>query len=98
MTLHLRYLLLETSLPWLQCLMQEWMAVVLIQGSNYNLDALKDEAIKSRWGSHKSLESEVKGFIHKVHEFGEKIIQIAVVAEEYLYERPTAPSSRASRS
>jgi len=83
-------LLLETSLPWLQCLMQEWMAVVLIQGSNYNLDALKDEAIKSRWGSHKSLESEVKGFIHKVHEFGEKIIQIAVVAEEYLCERAPA--------
>ena len=70
--------------------MQEWVAVVSIQQSNYNLDALKDEAVKSRWGSYKNLESEVKSFIHKVHDFGEKIVQIAVVAEEYLYERAPA--------
>ena len=70
--------------------MQEWVAVVSIQQSNYNLDALKDEAVKSRWGSYKNLEAEVKSFIHKVHDFGEKIVQIAVVAEEYLCERAPA--------
>jgi len=55
-----------------------------IRSSHYNIDSIKDEVVKSRWSSYKNVETAVKGFIHKVHEFGEKIVQIAVVAEEFL--------------
>ncbi len=73
-----RYLLLETWTPWLQCVMQDLADAARIKAAKYNIDALKDEHINNRWGSYKTLESEIKSFEKKLQDLGQEVVKFVV--------------------